>query len=108
MMALAEIRFAYGTARVAPLMTLGFGAADTWAMGQAAPPLQAHAAHGLSALVHASLGLHVRLSERAGIVLDTGALVFSPAHPVRILGQEVGNTSPVSWLSLLGLITSFD
>jgi hypothetical protein len=108
MMALAEIRFAYGTARVAPLMTLGFGAADTWAMGQAVPPLQARTVQGLSAVAHASLGLHVRLEERVGIVLDTGALVLSPARPVRIVGEEVGNTSPVSWLSSLGLVASFD
>jgi len=108
MMALAEIRLAYGTGRVAPLTTLGLGGCDTWATGQAAPPLQAHTAHGLSAVVRASLGLHVRLGERAGIVLDTGALLFSPARPVRIAGEEVGNTSPVSWLSQLGLVTSFD
>jgi hypothetical protein len=107
-MALAEIRFAYGTARVAPLMALGLGAADTWAIGHAAPPLQAHTAGGLSAVVHASIGLHVRLVERLGIVLETGALGLSPVRPVRIVGEEVGNTSPASWLSSLGLVTSFD
>ena len=108
MIALAEIRFAYGTARVTPLMALGLGAADTWAIGHAAPPFQAHTAGGLSAAVHASLGLHVRLVARLGIVLETGALVLSPVRPVRIAGEEVGNTSPASWLSSLGLVASFD
>jgi hypothetical protein len=108
MMAVAEARLVFGTWRVAPLMTLGLGASDTWAQGQAAPPLQAHTANGLSAVVNASVGLHVRLSERAGIVLDTGGLLFSPARPVRIAGEEAGNTSPVSWLSRLGLVTSFE
>jgi hypothetical protein len=108
MMALAELRFAYGTARVAPLMALGLGAADTWATAQAAPPLQAHTASGLSAVVHASLGLHVRLIKRLGIVLETGAIVLSPARPIRIVGEDVGNTSPVSWLSSLDLVKSFD
>ena len=108
MIAMAEIRFAYGTARVAPLMALGLGAADTWAIGHAAPPLQAHTVGGLSAVVHASLGLHVQVVARLGIVLETGALVLNPVRPVRIAGEAVGNTSPASWLSSLGLVTSFD
>ncbi len=107
-MALAEIRFAYGTARVAPLVALGLGAADTSATGHAEAPLQAHTAGGLSAVAHTSLGLHVRLVERLGLVLETGALVLSPVRPVRIVGEEVGNTSPVAWLSSLGLVMSLD
>jgi hypothetical protein len=107
-MAMAEIRFAYGTARLAPLLALGLGAADTSATGHAAPPLRAHTAGGLSAVAHTSLGLHIRLVERLGLVLETGALVQSPVHPVRILGEEVGNTSPVAWLSSLGLVMSLD
>jgi hypothetical protein len=107
-MALAEIRFAYGTARLAPLVALGLGATDTSATGHAAPPLQAHTAGGLSAVAHTSLGLHVRLVERLGIVLETGALVLSPVRPVRIVGEEVGNASPVAWLSSLGLVMSLD
>jgi hypothetical protein len=107
-MALAEIRFVYGTARLAPLVALGLGAADTWATGHAAPPLRAHTAGGLSAVAHTSLGLHIRLLERLGIVLETGALVLSPVHPVRLVGEEVGNTSPVAWLSSLGLVMSLD
>lgn len=106
--ALAEIRFAYGTARLAPLLALGLGAADTSATGHAVPPLRAHTAGGLSAVAHTSLGLHVRLVERLGIVLETGALVLSPVRPIRIAGEEVGNTSPVAWLSSLGLVMSFD
>ena len=108
MMALAEIRFAYGTARLAPLVALGLGAADTSATGHAAPPLRAHTAGGLSAVAHTSLGLHIRLVQRLGIVLETGALVLSPVYPVRILGKEVGNASPVAWLSSLGLVMSLD
>jgi hypothetical protein len=107
MMALAELRFAYGTARVAPLIAVGLGAADTSAMGQAAPPLQTHAAGGLSSVVNASLGLHVRLIKRLGLVLETGAIVLGPARPVRVVGEDVGNASHVSWLSSLGLVTSF-
>ena len=107
MMALAELGFAYGTARVAPLIALGLGAADTSATAQVAPPLQAHAVNGLSAVVHASLGLHVRLIKRLGLVLETGAIVLGPVRPVRIVGEDVGNTSHVSWLSSLGLVTSF-
>ena len=106
-MALAEIRFVYGTSRLAPLLALGLGAADTSATGHAAPPLQAHTA-GDSAVAHTSLGLHIRLVGRLGIVLETGALVLSPVHPIRIAGEEVGNTSPVAWLSSLGLVMSFD
>jgi hypothetical protein len=107
-MAMAEIRFAYGTARLAPLLALGLGAADTSATGHATPPLRAHTAGGLSAVAHTSLGLHVRLVGRLGLILETGALVLSPMHPVRILGDEVGNTSPVAWLSSLGLVMSLD
>ncbi len=105
---MAEIRFAYGIARLAPLLALGLGAADTSATGHAAPPLRAHTVGGFSAVAHTSLGLHVRLVERLGIVLETGALVQSPVHPVRIVGEEVGNTSPVAWLSSLGLVMSLD
>ncbi len=108
MMALGEIRFEYGAARLAPRITLGLGVADTLATGQAAPPLQTHEVHGLSAAVNACLGLHLHLAKRVGIVVDTGALVLSPARPIRILGDEVGNTSAVSWLSSLGLVASFD
>jgi hypothetical protein len=108
MIALSEIRFVYGTARLAPLVALGLGAADTSATGHAAAPLQSHAASGLSAVAHASLGLHIRLIERLGAVLETGAFVLSPMRPVRIAGEEVGNTSPVAWLSSLGLVMSFD
>lgn len=108
MMALGEIRFEYGAARFGPLITLGLGVADTLATGQAAPPLQTHDVHGLSAAVHGSIGLHLRLAKRVGLVVDTGALVLSPARPIRILGDEVGNTSAVSWLSSLGLVASFD
>jgi hypothetical protein len=106
--ALAEIRFVYGTARLAPLVALGLGAADTSATGHAAPPSRAHTEGGLSAVAHTSLGLHIRLVGRLGIVLETGALVQSPVHPVRLLGEEVGNTSPITWLSSLGLVMSFD
>ena len=107
MMALAEVRFVYGTARAAPLVAFGLGAADTSATGHAAPPLRAHTVGGFSAVAQTSLGLHVRLVGRLGLILETGALVLSPARPVRIAGEEVGNTSPVAWLSSLGLVMSF-
>jgi hypothetical protein len=106
--ALAEIRFVYGTARWAPLLALGLGAADTSATGHAAPPLRAHTEGGLSAVAHTSLGLHVRLVGRLGLILETGALLASPVHPVRLLGEAVGNTSPIAWLSSLGLVMSLD
>jgi len=108
MMLLAEVRRTFGNGRLTPLVTLGLGAVDTYVSGHAAPPLQAHSVYALSAAFHASLGLHIRVVERVGIVLDTGALAIAPARPIRIVGQEVGNAFPLSWLSTLGLVTSFD
>ena len=62
-------------------------------------------AGGLSSVVNGSLGLHVRLAKRLGLVLETGAIVLGPVHPIRIVGEDLGNTSHVSWLSSLGLVT---
>ena len=62
---------ACGTARVAPLIALGLDAADISATAKVATPLQANTVNGLSAVVQASLGLHVRLIKRLGLVLET-------------------------------------
>jgi len=108
MMLLAEVRRVVGRGPVAPLASVGVGAVDSEAIGQAAVPLQAHDVHGLSAALHASLGLHVRLVERVGLVVETGALLLAPARPVRLVGETVGDASSWSWVSSLGLVTSFD
>ena len=108
MMLLAEVRRTFGNGRLTPLVTVGLGAVDTSVSGHAASPLQAHTEHALSAAFHASLGLHLRIVERVGIALDTGVLSIAPARPIRIVGEDVGNSSPLSWLSSFGLVTSFD
>jgi len=87
---------------------VGLGAVDSEATGQAAAPLQAHDVHGLSAALHASLGLHIGLGKRVGLVVETGALLLAAPRPVRIVGDDVGNASFWSWVSSLGLVTSFD
>ncbi|MEA2697479.1 MAG: hypothetical protein QOI66_1750, partial [Myxococcales bacterium] len=108
MMLLAELRRVFGRGRVVPLLTVGVGAVDSEATGQAATPLQTHDVRGLSAALHASLALHIRLGERVGLVVETGALLLVPTRPVRIVGEDVGNVSVWSWVSSLGLVTSFD
>jgi hypothetical protein len=43
-----------------------------------------------------------------GLIVETGALSLVPARPVRIVGKDAGNASSWSWVSSLGLVTSFD
>jgi hypothetical protein len=108
MMLLAELCRVIGHGRVVPLLTAGAGAVESEATGQAGAPLQTHDVRGFSAALHASLGLHIGLGERVGLVVETGALLLAGARPVRIVGEDVGNASSWSWVSSLGLVTSFD
>ena len=108
MILLADVRRVVGRGRVAPLATVGVGVVDSQATGQASLPLQAHDVHGLSGALHASLGLHVRLMDRVGLVAETGALLLVPARPVRVVGETVGSSSPWTWVTSMGLVTSFD
>jgi hypothetical protein len=108
MMLLGEVCRVVGRGPVAPLAGVGIGAVESDATGQAAAPLQAHDVHALSAALHASLGLYVRLAERVGLVVETGALLLVPARPVRVVGETVGDASSWSWVSSLGLMMWFD
>lgn len=108
MILLAEVRRVIGRGRAAPLVTVGVGAVDSQASGKASAPLQGHDVQRLSAALHASLGLQVRLTKRVGLVAETGALLLAPARPVRVVEDTVGNASPWTWVSSVGLVTSFD
>jgi hypothetical protein len=90
------------------VFAVGLGAADTFATGNAHAPFIGVSAQAFSLALDASVGLHLRLTAHTGILFETGAVILAPERPIAIVGTNVANTAPLSWVSSLGLVTRFD
>lgn len=105
---LAEMLYAIDTGRLSPHFAIGLGAAETLASGNARAPYTSLSADGASFAIAASAGLRLRLASHVALSLETGSILLAPTRAIAILGSDVANRSPLSWVTTFGFVTSFD